>query len=347
MHVLSSISLVDIYAIHPNTAASYRETFKPNGAKTDQIDSLSILDLFIKHPEKIQKYKPAQATDFLGQYCEKRRAIVDDRKAVGNQLTAALKKSFPVVLKIFKDTSIYGPIVLYFLKKWSNIASLKNASIQSIKNFFAKKSSKIAKTEQRLQHIKDSQNFLEEEFLDLYTFEISCLVQRLENLNGIIKQYDQKINQLYKQNKDYEIFNSFHGAGASLGPRVLAFFGNDRDKFSSANDAAVRSEIAPVKIQSGKSEIIRRRFLCNKFLQQTFVELAMGSLTKSKWAKAYYDQAKKAKVTHYTILRALAFKWIRIIYACWKNDVKYDEQKHIEMLIKKRSPIVNNLQLAC
>ncbi len=143
MHVLSSISLVDIYAIHPNTAASYRETFKPNGAKTDQIDSLSILDLFIKHPEKIQKYKPAQATDFLGQYCEKRRAIVDDRKAVGNQLTAALKKSFPVVLKIFKDTSIYGPIVLYFLKKWSNIASLKNASIQSIKNFFAKKSSKI------------------------------------------------------------------------------------------------------------------------------------------------------------------------------------------------------------
>ena len=68
MHILSSLSLVDVYDVHPNTAASYRETFKPSGVKTDSIDSLSILDLFMKHPEKIRKYQSSQETDFLDKY---------------------------------------------------------------------------------------------------------------------------------------------------------------------------------------------------------------------------------------------------------------------------------------
>ncbi|MCJ8273812.1 MAG: AMP-binding protein, partial [Psychrosphaera sp.] len=37
-------------------------------------------------------------------------------------------------------------------------------------------------------------------------------------------------------------------------------------------------------------------------------------------------------MTHTKILRSLAFKWIRIIYACWKKGVAYDESKHIEQL---------------
>ena len=132
-----------------------------------------------------------------------------------------------------------------------------------------------------------------------------------------------------------------------MGPRLLAFFGNNRNKFKTVEEALLMSEVAPVTVQSGKQRSIRRRYLCNKFIQQTFVEYADGSLKKSKWAKAYYEQQKAKGKTHFTILRGLAFKWVRIIYACWKKEEKYDESKYIQQLIRKRSPLVNNLRIAC
>ena len=86
---------------------------------------------------------------------------------------------------------------------------------------------------------------------------------------------------------------------------------------------------------SGKSKIIRRRYLCNKFIQQTFVEFAVASMKHSVWAKAYHE-SKKNSTSYYTIARALAFKWIRMIYPLWKNNDTYDEDQYLQILLKKK-----------
>ena len=39
-------------------------------------------------------------------------------------------------------------------------------------------------------------------------------------------------------------------------------------------------------------------------------------------------------------MRALAFKWIRIIYRCWKEQVAYDENVYLAALAKHNSPLV-------
>jgi hypothetical protein len=44
--------------------------------------------------------------------------------------------------------------------------------------------------------------------------------------------------------------------------------------------------------------------------------------------------------SHHAALRALAFKWIRIIYRCWKQREKYDEAKYIAALERRNSPLV-------
>jgi hypothetical protein len=41
-------------------------------------------------------------------------------------------------------------------------------------------------------------------------------------------------------------------------------------------------------------------------------------------AKAFYHCKGKG---HWAAVRALAYKWIRILFACWKNKVAYDEGK--------------------
>ena len=80
------------------------------------------------------------------------------------------------------------------------------------------------------------------------------------------------------------------------------------------------SGIAPVTEASGNSQWVHFRFICPKFLRQTFHEFAGCSIQQSEWARAYYDHLRNDKnKSHQVAVRSLAFKWLRIIYRCWKD----------------------------
>ncbi|MGZ5473633.1 MAG: IS110 family transposase, partial [Thermoanaerobaculia bacterium] len=76
---------------------------------------------------------------------------------------------------------------------------------------------------------------------------------------------------------------------------------------------------------------------------QTFHEFALASFPYSAWAKAVYDEHREHDAGHHEAIRALAFRWIRILFSLWKNEEEYDEQRHIETLRKKQSPVVRRL----
>ena len=123
----------------------------------------------------------------------------------------------------------------------------------------------------------------------------------------------------------------------------MAFLGNDRNSFNSVEDALRASEIAPVKIESGKMCIVRRRFLCDRFTQLSFVEFANSSRKSSLWAQEFYIQKKAKGMAHFCILRALAYKWIRIIYRCWKSRTPYDESVYIKALNKRPNSLFSKI----
>lgn len=39
-------------------------------------------------------------------------------------------------------------------------------------------------------------------------------------------------------------------------------------------------------------------------------------------------------------MRALAYKWIRILWRCWTDGVAYDESLYLEKLRSKGSPLL-------
>jgi hypothetical protein len=71
----------------------------------------------------------------------------------------------------------------------------------------------------------------------------------------------------------------------------------------------------------------------SKVCTQTFIEWAAQTVNKSFWAGAFYQQRGKGS-SHQAALRALAFKWIRILFRCWKNRTPYDESKYLKALKK-------------
>jgi hypothetical protein len=48
---------------------------------------------------------------------------------------------------------------------------------------------------------------------------------------------------------------------------------------------------------------------------------------------------------HHVAVRAVAVKWIRIVFRCWKDRVTYDENKYLAALARRGSPL-NSVLLA-
>ncbi|WP_407080508.1 transposase, partial [Enterobacter hormaechei] len=97
---------------------------------------------------------------------------------------------------------------------------------------------------------------------------------------------------------------------------------------------------APVTERSGQKSWVHWRWQCAKFVRQTFVEWAAKTVNSSYWAKLYYQGLREKGKSHQSAIRALAFKWIRIIYRCWKARTCYDEAKYLLALEARHSPLL-------
>ncbi len=175
---------------------------------------------------------------------------------------------------------------------------------------------------------------------------VAALIAQLQVLLPSIATFDAKIEELFESHPDAELFAALPGAGPQLAPRLLVAFGEDRERFGSAQDLLRYSGIAPVQESSGQKSWVHWRWSCPKFLRQTFVEWALQTRKHSFWAEAFYQMQRQKGKTHQGAIRALAFKWIRIVFRCWQDREPYDEVKYLMALRRKGSPLVQNLALA-
>ena len=166
------------------------------------------------------------------------------------------------------------------------------------------------------------------------------LVELIATLREGIASFDRQIAQAVAAHPDFAIFDSFPGAGPALAPRLLAAFGSQRERYQSAADLQTFSGIAPVTERSGKSQWVHVRWACPRFLRQKFHEWAAHSIGFCDWARAYYQQQRGRGKDHHAAVRALAFKWIRIAFRCWKHAVPYDDARYMQSLRRRGSPLI-------
>lgn len=344
IYALCKYDFLIIYPVNPRTVAKYRQAFKPSRAKDDPTDAALLEELLRKHRDKLNVWEP-QSTEIrkLNQLVESRRTIVGDKVRLSNRITAALKNYYPQPLEWFedKDTQVFCE----FLLEYPTLKAAQAVSSEELTKFFHMHNV-VRKTaiNRRLESIKDSKPLTEDEsIIDSMQLLVRTWVQQLLIMLLSIQTFDQEIEQLFNAHPDASIFSSLPGAGPRLAPRLLVAFGEDRDRYQSAQEILRYTGIAPVKEKSGKKEWIHWRWSCSTFLRQTFVEWANHSRNFSFWASEFYDNQRQNGKAHQVAIRALAFKWIRILYRCWKDRQTYDEAKYLLALKKKGSPLLKNL----
>ena len=275
---------------------------------------------------------------------EERRQTVDEKTRQSNRLTDCLKLYFPQILRWFDDVTT--PLVGDLLQRWGSLEELQRAHPGTLRKFFREHNCRSAELmEERITGIYQAiPATTDQAVLEAGIMTARGLNALLATLRTNIASFDQRIAQLVASHPDGALFASLPGAGAALVPRLLVAFGTHRDRYKSAYEMQCYSGIAPVREASGNSEWIHFRFVCPKFLRQTFHEFASHSISQSEWAKAYYEHLRQdEKKHHHAAVRSLAYKWIRIIFRCWKDGKPYDEQIYQNSLRRRGSLLADIL----
>jgi hypothetical protein len=253
-----------------------------------------------------------------------------------------LKGYYPQALRWVGNLDTTG--ACDFLEHWPTLQSLQASSRRQILRFYEKHPRASLDLNEQLKQMQEARPLtLDEAVLESSALMVQALVSQLRSLLASIAEFDRKIAMIFRKHPDRPIFESFPGAGAALAPRLTAAFGTDRDRFQAATEMQELSGIAPVTEKSGKKNFVHWRYACPKFVRQTFQEFADHSRRWCKWAKAHYELLRQRGKSHNAAVRALAYKWIRILFRCWKDRQPYRDEVYTKSLFKHGSPLASLL----
>ena len=338
--MLSKYGSLHLFPVPPTMSAKIREALYPSGSKDDPRDADLLLELLLQHRDKLRRLSPdSEATRRVQNLVDEGRNLVEEKTAQINRLTHQLKIYFPQMLEWFEQLDT--ELVCALLERWPTLEELQKVPPERLRTFFHKQRCRYPELiERRLVGIRQAIPAIRDRaVIEAKSAVVKVSAQVIRSLVRGIADLDRKIEEAAAAHPDFFIFESLPGAGAVLAPRWLAAFGSQRERYASAEEVQTYSGIAPVMKRSGKKKWVHFRWACPKFVRQSFHEWAGHSIAHSQWARSYYQQQRERGKGHHAAVRGLAFKWIRIVFRCWKDRAAYDESRYLITLAKRNSPL--------
>lgn len=348
IHALWQRDWITVYPIHPRTSARYREAFAPSGAKDDGPDARVLLALLEGHRDQLKPLQHADpATRKLDLYCRARRSVVDLRTQLINQLQSLLQGYFPQALTLGGE-DLAAPLALDLLARWPTLAALQKARPATLRTFyFAHNVRRPELVEERITAIAGARALTTDaELIAVNVVQVQGLVAQLRTLQRHIAELDRCVASAFAAHPDAGLFRDLPGAGKALAPRLAAAFGTDRTRFPNAESFGQYIGVLPVLERSGGRAWVHWRWSAPKFLRQSFVEWAKQTVRYCPWAGAYAELLERRGKRPQAIHRALAAKWIRILWRCWQENVPYDDARYCAALKANQSPVYAQLLAA-
>ena len=144
-------------------------------------------------------------------------------------------------------------------------------------------------------------------------------------LNRQIAELETSLAEHFDTHPDADIYRSLPGLGVILGARVLGEFGDDPNRYTDAKSRKNYAGTSPLTIASGKKRAVLARHVRNRRLYDAVDRWALGALTTSPGARAFYDQPPRRRRPHHQALRALGNRLVGILHGCLRHHTAYSE----------------------
>jgi transposase len=275
------------------------------------------------------------------------RAARDERR-LGNRLRADLLAVFPAAIDI-ADGDLGAPVFLKLLERWPSHAELATATRDELETFA--RSCRHGWPQVFADRVQDAlatpRLAARTALARAKTGTIALTAGQLLLLRAQRRAWERRMGELLLGGRRYgraktvkdpdpgkafpggEIYLSMPGLGDRLAARVAGEIGEHWDQFTSPNALQCYAGSAPVTRRSGRSEYtVARRLAHNRYLGEAVQQWAFCSLNRSVWAREFYDAKIASGKSHHAALRALANRWLEVLWHCLRLGVTYDETVH-------------------
>ena len=314
-----------VYPVNPKLVDQSR---RPSGAKTDAIDAAILARIGRRDWRELRRLQPdPPLIAELKTLTRDQDALIQTQTRLTNQLIACLKAYYPAALQWFDRVA--QATTLTFLEAFPTPSDFRGATLAHLVALLRAGHYPVkaeVKAQQLWEQAQAPQLQAAAALTHAKTRYMLALVAQLRLVMQQVAAYDSEIARVFATHTDQQVFASLPGAGPRLAPRLLAEWGDDRARFSSAAQLQALAGTSPVLIQSGASRRTRMRNACNKSLRNVMYQLARQSLRHEAWAKRYVERKRQSGKTFTMAVRALANQWVRILYAVWQQRAVYDPQ---------------------
>ena len=321
-----------VYALNPKAVERYRERTRLSGGKTDPADAELLARILVTDRDRHQPLRPSSvAVEELRVLARQDETASRDETRLRNRLRQDLLAAFPAALDAFPDLAALS--ALRFLERWPTATEADALSEAELAAFLRAQGHSRAKAAAARVHAALHADVLAApaHLADARAGAIRLAARQLLLLREQRAAWEKRLREVLDgdaAHPDGEILLGLPGLDARLAARVLGEIGDRRERFPTPAALQSYAGTAPVTKVSGRSRVVVARRACNRFLRQALLRWAFCSLTRSAWARTYYDQHRQGGKTHYSALRILAHRWLVILHHLLATGQPYDEAVH-------------------
>lgn len=327
---------VVVYPINPRALAAARVRFRTSGAKSDPFDARVAAGFLRTDHAHLQPLQPgSEAAQELKLLTRDYQRLVRQRTRVLNQLTAALKEYYPRALELFEDLTT--GVARAFLQRFPTPEALTSLTAAQWRRWTQERGLGVARTATLWALVQQPQLPIPPGVVRSKARLVSALVQQLTVTHAAVEDYREEIDRFFGTLPAADWMRTLPvGAHGMTLPTVWAELGDAPGRWQSGPHLQAYAGTVPVTIRSGRSAAVAFRFACNTVLRTAVHQLAWLSLTQCDWARAYYQACRARGQRHHHALRALAAKWLKILFVMWQRQIPYDEQYHLATMTRQR-----------
>jgi hypothetical protein len=273
-----------VFAMFLGSMKSFRKRYRSSSARDDEFDSYVIADVL--RTDKACWRLVDFGSERIRQirlYAWHHHQMVEDHVALSNALRATLKEYYPEFLEFFAEVACAN--ALAFLCAYPDFDTAAQLSHEQLVTFFKEQHLRNGKIVQHIyarlhqRHLRVPPAVIAVKKIKA----VSC-AKRLLTLAPDLEHYRQRLTELVDQHPDGKIFLSYPGVAHVTAARLLALFGDNRERYQDVSELQSLTGTCPVTEISGKNfRAIYFRCACNKFHRDTMQNLAFSSLNEAPW----------------------------------------------------------------
>lgn len=317
-----------VLMVEPAALKAARPRWGAAGAKSDLGDAFMLADYARTDGHRLRRVEPvAQATRELAALARARTSLVEARTAASNQLWAILAEHWPGAAVIFQKLT--SQIALAFLADYPTPQAAALLGEGRMRQFCHRHSYRGGRSPAeligRLRAAPASANPIAPTVLEAI---VGGSTAQIKLLNTEITRLEHDLAAALAAHPKAALLTTLPRVATVSLAALIAEIGPLLERCDNPEQVAALCGAAPVTRASGKSRTVGFRFTANRPARVAITGFADNSRHSSAWARDCYRRARARGARHPHAVRILARGWIRVLWACWRNDTAYDPSRH-------------------